>query len=410
MKPNVSRREVIATAGAGAMVLAASRLSMAQGEATRGAGALKPDKAPPAPADDSRAFVSQTAASSKEPGPRVPPAPKPRVRFALVGLGKLMVEEIVPALRQCQECEATTLVTGDPEKGRALARAMGLGEDRVIGYDQIAKLAADDRVDAVYIATPNSVHVRDAVAALRAGKHVLCEKPLTTTVEDGETMVRAAADAGRKLMCAYRVHHEPINNQMRRWVAEQKYGAPKFVVFDTVLDVGQKPQYRLSKELAGGGSLFDIGIYALNTTCWLLGEEPVEISAMMPRTSDARFDEVEGYIAFQLRFPSGCVANCTSSFGTARVNRYKIICERGWLEMEPATEYRGLRGAHGDDQGRTEIKQPQSVNQFAAEFDHFARAVRDGGEVASPGEEGVRDVRLMLKIYEAARSGRTVEV
>jgi len=354
--------------------------------------------------------VSDTAAAQGGQ-PVVPGPPAPKVRFALVGLGKLMAEEIFPALRQSHHCEVTALITGNADKGRAFASQLGIPESRVMGYDAIPRLASDGDIDAVYIATPDALHARDAVAALKAGKHVLCEKPLVTTVADGEAMIQAARESGKKLMTAYRVHHEPINRQMKTWIKERKYGRPHFVVFDTVQDVGQRGQYRLQRELAGGGSLFDIGIYALNTTCWLLDEVPVEVAAMRwDDPDDPRFDEVEGNIAFQLRFPSGCVANCTSSYGTVRVNRYRVICDRGWLGMEPATVYRGLKGMHGTDDEVIEMHKPDTVNQFAAEFDHFAQAVRDGTEVDSSGEEGLRDVKLMEAIYEAARTGQRVKI
>ncbi|MCG3122250.1 MAG: Glucose--fructose oxidoreductase [Phycisphaerales bacterium] len=354
--------------------------------------------------------VSQTAAAHGGK-PTIPGPPPKKIKLALVGLGKLMVDEVLPALGQSQRCEVTALVTGNPEKGRAIARHFGIDDAKILGYGDIPRLKDDQSVEAVYIATPNTVHTRDTVAALEAGTHVCCEKPLAGTVEDCERMIRAAKQAGRTLMTAYRVHHEPINNEMRRMIREGTYGRPRFVNFDACLDVGKREQYRLSKELAGGGSVFDIGIYALNTTRWLLGESPVEASAMInDQSGDERFDEVEGYIAFQLRFPSGCIAVCTSSFGTARVNRYKVICERGWVGMEPATEYRTLHGFHGDDTQVCEIKKPFSVNQFTAELDHFARCIAEGKEVESSGEEGRKDVDFMHKIYHAARSGRRVEL
>jgi predicted dehydrogenase len=387
------------------------------GESPRaGASTPKPDKPtdPPSGSWSSRRPVgkpvSQTAAA-QEGKPKIPAPPGTPSRFALVGLGKLTVEEILPALRLSTTCQVSALVTGNPDKGRAVADFLGLPHDRVYDYADISRFADDPAIDAVYIATPNALHARDAVPALKAGKHVLCEKPISTTLADADAMIDAAESAGRKLMVAYRVHHEPINLAIRDMVSRARYGKPLLVTFDACTDVGDAPQHRLDPDLGGGGSLFDIGIYALNTTRWLLGEDPAEVSAMrQDLPGDKRFRTVEPSIAFQLRFPSGAIANCTSSFATPRVNRYRIICEDGWMGMDPATHYRGLRGEHGDDDQHVLLKDPQSVNQFTAEFEHFARCIQDDTPVESPGEEGRRDVDLILKIYEAARTGRTVTV
>lgn len=373
----------------------------------------KPDKAPPPPTAGPASAgqpVSETA-RAQDGKPVVPGRPPRKVRFALVGLGKLTVEEILPALKATSYCEATALVTADQDKGRAIARTLHLEDDRVFNYPDIARFASDDTIDAVYIATPNALHARDSVAASRAGKHVLCEKPLATTERDAQAMIDAAAQAGRLLMTAYRVHHEPINQRIRELIQQRHYGKPRLISFDATQDVGKAPQYRLDLKRSGGGSLFDIGIYPLNTICWLLGETPSEIAATQYNDpADERFKEVEQSIAFQLLFPSGCIANCTSSFGTARVNRYRIICEKGWFGMEPATSYRGLQGEHGTDEQRITLLKPESLNQFAAEFDHFARCILEGQPVDSPGEEGLRDIRLMQQIYQAARERQVVKV
>ncbi len=409
----MSRREMVAATGGVAAMVASGRVLGAQ----QAPGTAKPDKkAAPARGGGEGAKnpavgkpVSVTAAASEKPT-LVPGNPK-KMRLALVGLGKLMVGEILPAIKLCSLCEVTALVTANADKGRAIADTLGLDHSRVMDYARISEMRSDETIDGLYIATPNALHARDTIAGLKAGKHVLCEKPLASTVLDAETMVNAAKESGRQLMTAYRVHYEPLNKEMKKMIKERKYGKPMFVAFDATLEVGKKPQYRLDAKLAGGGSLFDIGIYALNTTRFLLGEEPVEVSAMQWNDpEDKRFDEVEQNIAFQLRFPSGCVANCTSSYGAARVSRYRVICQKGWVGMEPATEYRGLKAEHCGDEERVMLKEPETVNQFAAQFDAFAKCVLENTPVETPGEEGLKDMRLMMKIYEAAASGRVVKV
>jgi predicted dehydrogenase len=166
----------------------------------------------------------------------------------------------------------------------------------------------------------------------------------------------------------------------------------------------------LKKDLAGGGSLMDIGIYALNASRYLTGEEPTEINAMIYNSpGDPRFTEVEETINFQLRFPSGALANCTSSYGYFPQSRYRVIGTKGWLELDPAGWYRGLRMRVG--RGNViEEKQLPERSHFAAEMDHMSECVMENKEPLTPGEEGLRDVKLMMAIYEAAKTGKTVKV
>jgi glucose-fructose oxidoreductase len=151
----------------------------------------------------------------------------------------------------------------------------------------------------------------------------------------------------------------------------------------------------------------DIGIYALNASRYLTGEEPTHVTAMMDSTSgDPRFAEVEENITFQLRYPSGILANCASSYGVG-MNRFRVSKPEGWAELEPALSYRGLRMRVG--RGEVVEQRPQRVvDHFAAEMDHLSRCVLDGTEPLTPGEEGLRDMRVIAAIYEAARSGETV--
>jgi predicted dehydrogenase len=169
-------------------------------------------------------------------------------------------------------------------------------------------------------------------------------------------------------------------------------------------------QWRLKKDLAGGGSLMDIGIYALNASRYLSGEEPTEINAMIYNApGDPRFKEVEETVNFQLRFPSGVIANCTSSYGYFPQSHYRVVGTQGWLDMDPATWYTGLRMRVGRKNTIDEIDLPVR-DHFAMEMDHMSQCVMENKEPLTPGEEGLRDITLMMAIYEAAKTGKTVKV
>jgi glucose-fructose oxidoreductase len=233
---------------------------------------------------------------------------------------------------------------------------------------------------------------------------------MANTPKDCEEMVRAAREANRKLMVAYRVRYEPYNQTLIKLCRDGELGQIKVVVSDHGFNIGDPTQWRLKKDLAGGGSLMDIGIYALQAARYTTGEEPVEVNAMeFTDRNDPRFKEVEDTINFQLRFPSGALAQCTSSYGYAGQNRIRVVGTRGWAELEPATSYTGLRMRLRKGSA-TEERDLGQRDHFAAEMDHLSDCVMSDKPPLTPGEEGLRDLRIMMAIYEAARTGRTVKL
>jgi predicted dehydrogenase len=254
------------------------------------------------------------------------------------------------------------------------------------------------------------MHAEYTIRGVQAGKHVLSEKPMANTPADCQAMIDAAKKAGKKLMVAYRCRYEPFNKEMIRMAREQELGPVKVIVADHGFNIGDPTQWRLKREFAGGGSLMDIGIYSLQAARYITGEEPTEINAVSYTTpGDVRFKEVEETINFQLRFPSGVLANCTSSYGYAGQNKYRVIATKGWFELEPATSYTGLRMKIRRNNATEDRDMPQR-DHFALEMDHMSECVMDNKDPLTPGEEGLRDLKLMMAIYEAAKTGKTVKV
>jgi predicted dehydrogenase len=350
------------------------------------------------------------APATRASAQQVPEPPGRKLGWAVVGLGSLAINQILPAFARCEKSRVVALVSGHPDKARKLAARYGIAEKNIYDYQGYDALRDNPEVDVVYVVLPNSMHAEYTIRAHRAGKHVLCEKPMATTPADCQAMIDAARQAGRKLMVAYRCRYEPFNQEMIRMAREQELGPVRVIVADHGFNIGDPTQWRLKKELAGGGSLMDIGIYSLQAARYVTGEEPVEIAAMSYTTpGDERFKEVEETITFQLRFPSGVLANCTSSYGYSGQNRYRAITTKGWFELEPATSYSGLRMRVRRGNAVEERSLPQR-DHFALEMDHLSECVLEGKDPLTPGEEGLRDVKLMLAIYEAARSGRTLRV
>jgi len=349
-------------------------------------------------------------AAAQVPQFELPGLPGKKLGWAVVGLGRLAVFEVLPAFAGCSASRLVGLVSGTPDKRAHLAELYGIAKQHLYSYDDYDRMVDDPAIDVVYVCLPNSMHPEYTIRALKAGKHVLCEKPMANTPAECEAMIAAAREADRKLMIAYRLRYEPFNRALIEFARDSEaMGPTRIVEAGAGFNIGDPKQWRLRKAMAGGGSLMDIGIYALNAARYLTGEEPVEVGAQMHSTpGDPRFTEVEENINFQLRFPSGILANCVSSYGVG-INHFDVYKPGGSAGLAPALSYRGLR-MHVRRGGSVEDRPQQAIDQFGAEIDHFSGCVASGSEPLTPGEEGLRDLRVMMAIYEAAREGRPVRL
>lgn len=343
----------------------------------------------------------------------LPVEPGRRIGWAVVGLGKFALNQILPSFGESRSSKLVALVSGNRQKAEQVASRYGVEARNLYDYQTFDRLADNPEVDVVYIILPNALHAEYTLRAFKAGKHVFCEKPMAVTVEECETMIRAGREAGRKLMVAYRAQFEPHNVEAIRRVREGEIGLLHLVTSDhgRILDPKDPAdQWRMVKSLAGGGSLYDIGIYSLQAARYLTGEEPVEVFGQISnKKDDPRFREVEDRMAFQVRFPSGAVANLSSSYSTSSVKRIQALGEKGSLILDPATEYEGNKLALLTDKGRQEVKVKEQ-SQFVAEMDHFSQSVMNNRKPKTPGEEGLRDVRIMQAIYRSAQEGRPVSL
>jgi predicted dehydrogenase len=348
-----------------------------------------------------------------------PPAPLPpdrRVGFAIVGLGRLALGEILPAFGKSMKAKPVALVSGTPEKLKTVAAQYGIRPESCYSYGDFDRIRDNPEVKVVYIVLPNAMHRAYCERAARAGKHVLTEKPMSVTAADGQAMVDACDAAGVKLMVAYRIQYEPYNRRAMRITREQKFGrllAYHGINTQTVAADGHQ-QWRHKKAMAGGGSLFDIGLYCLNTARFITGEEPVEIFATTYSSpNDPRFAEVEETVSFMLRFPSHTLANCFTSYGGRDDKHHRMNLETAVIDMPNCYQYVGQRmmvtTRAGDATSNDELVL-EAKNQFAQEIDHMADCVLTGRRPYTPGEEGVQDHKLMEAIYESAGTGKPVSM
>lgn len=350
--------------------------------------------------------AAQTPSPSSAPGKS---APGRKLGVALVGLGSLSEHQIAPALFQKTKlCKLAGLVSGHPDKAMQWAKRYGVPEKNVYSYQTFDQIKNNPDIDIVYVVLPNSMHAEYTIRAAKAGKHVLCEKPMAISVKECDQMIAACKAAGRKLAIGYRLHFEPNNLELARLAREKTLGAVKVIEASAGFPIDDPTQWRLDKKLSGGGSLMDIGIYALQAARYISGEEPTSVSAQMSITDPVKFKPgVDESVLFTLKFPSGIVANCASSYGTG-LNRFRASAQRGWFEVQPALNYEGIKGRMRSEGGTPKDFDFPPVDHFAAEMDDFADCILNGKQTRVPGEEGRRDVRIMAAIYESAASGKRV--
>jgi predicted dehydrogenase len=337
-----------------------------------------------------------------------------RVGFAVVGLGRLSLENILPAFGQTKKARPVALVSGSPDKAKTVAAQYGIKPEAVYGYEKFEDIKSNPEIAAVYIVLPNAMHKDFVLRAAGAGKHILCEKPMATSSADAKQMVEGCRKAGRLLMIAYRCQYEPYNRKLVSILRERKYGTPKLIRAANVQNMAAPEQWRFKKKMAGGGSLPDVGIYCLNAARYLTGEEPVEIYAQIYTTpNDPRFREVEETVSFTLRFPSGIIADCSTSYGMHESRYLHVHTDAGSFQLENAFAYEGqqLRISHRAEKAESidQIRLGQK-DQFALEIDHMADCILNRRKPHTPGEEGVQDHVLMEAIYQSASGNRPVSL
>ncbi len=355
---------------------------------------------------------TKTEAPEKAPGPFEPA--DQRIGFAIVGLGRLSIDQILPAFGKSKLCKPVALVSGEPDKMRKVAAQYGIKDNALYSYADYDRIAQNPDVKVIYIVLPNSMHLEYTVRGAKAGKHILCEKPMAVSSAECETMIAACKTANVKLMIAYRQQYEPMNREIVKMRQSGKLGQLRSFIATNSQDQGDPTQWRQKRALAGGGCLPDVGVYCLNAARFWSGEEPVEVfGQIFQPTGDPRFTEVEATCNFTLRFPSGLLASCNSGYAAHSSQWARLEGSEARAELDPAFAYHGLklRSAKLMD-GHNTIIEPniEEKDQFALEMDHMAECVMKNQQPHTPGEEGLQDQRLMEAIYESARTGRAVKV
>lgn len=343
-----------------------------------------------------------------------PLPPGKRLGVAVVGIGHLSLEQIIPAFGTAKRVKLTALVSGHREKALAIAAEHSVPETSVYDYKGFDKIKDNPAVDIVYIVLPNAMHPEFTERAAAAGKHVLCEKPMAADVAGAQRMIKACRDADRKLMIAYRLQYDASHRALITTARKKTYGELRFIEAVNGQNDAANGQWRQIKALAGGGSLPDVGIYCLNAFRYITGEEPIEVTCRTTQPKhDPRFREIEDIATFTLKFPSGVLASGSCGYSFHESRQLRCMAADAWFGLDPAFSYAGLVTHIGRKAGEATAREDLTrspKNQFAVEMDAFADSITADRTPFTPGEEGLQDMKIISALYEAAASGSVVKL
>ena len=348
------------------------------------------------------AKLSALSLAARFASPLSAQAPNKKIGYAVIGLGRI-AGHFLPAAAMSTNSEITALVSGHPDKAARIAAQYNVPSNSIYNYENFDEIAHNPAVDAVYVALPNSMHAEYTIRAAKAGKHVLCEKPMSLNVSEAEQMIAACKAANVKLMIAYRCHYEPTNLKAVKLIRDGALGQVQAIESAFGFNMGPN-EWRTNKKLAGGGPIYDVGIYSLNACRYLTGEEPEHIQANISTIDhDPRFVEVEENTSWTMKFPSGIVASCSTTYGATLPGYFRVYGSKGWLQVDNAFVYEGLhlRAEYGDTK-IDELNPARDPSHFVAEAEHFSHCVQNNLQPQSPGEEGLKDMQYIAQIYKTA--------
>ena len=335
---------------------------------------------------------------------------KDKLGVALVGLGYYSTDLLAPALQNTKHCYLAGIVTGTPAKAEKWKKQYNIPDKNSYSYQTFDQIANNPDIDVVYVVLPPSMHEEYVVRAANAGKHVWCEKPMAVTANECQNMIDACNKNRRVLTVGYRLHHEPNTQEYVKTLRAGKIGDVQLVSCSAGYYDGRTEHWKQKKEM-GGGVMYDMGVYVLQGVRLATGEEPIAVTAQQYTTRPTVYKNgLDETSMAQLIFPSGARAAVQSSYGM-NMNFLDVTGSKGKLRMEPYSGYNGLKGTWNGKGDSGVIEHSYAVPyQQTQQMDNDALSIMQNKPVLVPGEEGLRDIRIVEAIYEAARLGREVKI
>ena len=331
----------------------------------------------------------------------------PVLRVAIMGLGGYATI-VANAMQNCTKAKITGLISGSPSKLATWQAKYKVDPKNCYNYQNFDAIKDNPEIDAVYVITPNALHKDQVIRVAKAGKHAICEKPMALNAAEGRAMIAACKTAGVKLLVGYRLHFGATNLEVIRKRNAGEFGQIKFFQGLSGFKADDPAQWRLNKKLAGGGAMMDIGIYSINGARYMVGEEPLWVTAQETKTDPVKFKEgVDETITFQLGFPSGVIASCLSTYAMNNLDRFFLNGDKGFAELQPSTGYGPIRAKTQDG----DITHPHVTHQ-TRQLDEMAEIIFNNRKPVVPvdGEEALKDLRIIDAIYEAVRTGKKVTI
>ena len=331
----------------------------------------------------------------------------PMLRVAIMGLGSYGTR-VAEAMQSCTKAKLVGVISGTPAKIKDWQSKYHISGKNCYNYENFDRIKDNPDIDAVYVITPNALHHDQVIRVAKAGKHVISEKPMAVNAREGQEMVDACKQAGVRLLVGYRMHFEPHTLEVIRLRKAGQFGKVLFFQGLSGFIIGDPAQWRLNKTLSGGGSMMDIGIYSVNGARYMVGEDPIWVTAQETKTNPVKFKEgVDETLQFQLGFPGGAVASCLSTYSLNNLDRFFLNGTDGFAEMEPSTGYGPIKG----HTNKGELNQPVVTHQ-TVQMDAMAGILLEGHQSVVPvdGEEAVKDLKIIDAIYQAAKTGQRVSL
>ncbi|MDA3821230.1 MAG: Gfo/Idh/MocA family oxidoreductase [Bacteroidales bacterium] len=316
-----------------------------------------------------------------------------KVGIALVGLGYYSTDLLAPALLETKNTYLAGIVTGSPEKEKKWAEKYNIPKKNIFNYENFDQIAKNDDIDIVYIVLPNSMHKEFTIRAARAGKHVLCEKPMALNQEECMEMIAECNNNNVSLSIGYRLHYDPYNIEAMRIGQKELFGKVEHISVGSAFRNSSSDHWKIQKAL-GGGAMMDMGVYPLQAARYITGKEPISVSAQGYTYRNA-YKEIEEAISFQLEFPGGTIAVCSAGFH-ANYDYLDVSMSKGHLNLRPYSSYSGLKGETHEG-----LLEYPKMNQQAAHMDDMAKCIMEGKPMRVPGEEGLKDMIVVDAIYKA---------
>jgi predicted dehydrogenase len=329
-----------------------------------------------------------------------------KLGVALVGLGNYSTRQLGPALLETQHCYLAGIVTGTPEKAEKWAKQYNIPSKNVYNYQNFDNIKDNPDIDIVYIVLPNSMHAEYTIRAAKAGKHVICEKPMAMNVKECEQMIAACNAAKVKLAIGYRLYYEPHHLEMRRLATEKVYGNVKMVSSSLGYAMLNPKLWRLNKDMGGGGAIMDLGVYAIQGARRTLNELPTSVLAQGFVSDKTVFKGIYEAMMFQMTYPSGAISSSDTTYG-AFFDRLYATTASEWFELRPSF---GAGLATGNSsKGKIDFKRPSF--QQIPQMDAFAENILKNTPVLASGEEGLIDMKIVEAIKKSAdKGGKRIEL